>query len=212
LEGRTPGLPDAKVEEDLRKWLDGQDDPLEWHHAHKVTPDEFFFVTTLYGNMNLQGQRTMIRKKFGPLFVRAANRDVRNFRPIMPEYAGLRSNWMKDRLCKMGEILRKRGMSMQQYVAELRTLERGAKADDPTPALDRIVQDHAATGIKTLSVFVRDCVGGNCFPIDLRVERQLRKYSLSLNERLLVRMCLVMEKNPRELARVFYQVEDKGTA
>jgi hypothetical protein len=202
LEESTAGLPDAQVQEDLRSWLDGKDEGLDWHGAQGVTADEFFFVTTLYGNMNLEGQRTMIRTFFGPLFVREAKRDIRNFRPDLPGYVGLRSNWMKDRLCKMGELLRARGISMQEYVEELRALERNATPDNPMPALDRIVQDHAATGVKTLSVFVRDCVGGNCFPIDLRVRRQLEHYKLPVDERLLVQMSLAQE-GTRESLPVF---------
>lgn len=204
-------LPDENVDTDLRTWLDGDDEPLNWQHSSGVTPDEYFFITTLYGNMNSGGQRTMIRKFFGPLFLRAAKGDIRNFRPEMTGYAGLRSQWMKDRLCMMGEVLRSRGISMAQYVDELRDLERHATPDKPTPALDRIVQDHGATGVKTLSVFVRDCVGGNSFPIDLRVRRQLEKYQLPLNEKTLVRLSLALKRNPRELARLFYEAEANET-
>jgi len=197
--------PDTTVDQDTRDWLDVQGEPLAWHSPRGVTPDEYFFITTLYGNMNLEGQRTMIRKYFGPLFVQEAERNIRNFRPELQGYTGLRSDWMKDRLCKMGALLRSRGISMQEYVDGLRSLERKATAENPTPALDKIVADHQATGVKTLSVFVRDCVGGNCFPIDLRVRRQLERYQLPLDEKLLVRMCLTLGKNPRELARIFYE-------
>jgi hypothetical protein len=207
LANRSTGLSDMAVDEDVRNWLDGEDEPLPWHDRSRVTADEYFFVTTLYGNMNLEGQRTMIRKFFSPLFVEAAKRDIRNFRPDTPGYAGLRSSWMKDRLCTMAAVLRRRGCSMQEYVEELRALEKRAASDNPMPALDRIVENHGATGVKTLSVFVRDCVGGNCFPIDLRVRRQLENYDLPADERLLVRMCLALGQNPRELARIFYQAE-----
>ena len=40
------------------------------------------------------------------------------------------------------------------------------------PALDEIVRDQAAAGWKTLCVFVRDCVGGNCSRIDSRVSKE----------------------------------------
>jgi len=205
LAGQVTGLPDSTVDEDLRRWLDGEDEPLEWQNRTGVTPDEFFFITTLYGNMNSEGERTMIRKFFDPLFVRGAKRDIRNFLPETQGYAGLRSPWMKRRLCTMGTILRHRGISMQQYVEELRVLEKQATVENPTPALDQIIRDHGATGVKTLSVFVRDCVGGNCFPIDLRVRRQLERYGLPLDERQLVRMSLSLGRNPRELARIFYE-------
>jgi hypothetical protein len=198
---------DQTVADDTREWLDGQGPPLRWQNPKGITADECFFVTTLYGNMNPEGQRTMIQHFFEALFVGSAKRDVRNFRDELPGYEGLRSPWMKHRLCTMAAILRSRGISMEQYVDELRALERNASEANPTPALDKIVQDHGATGVKTLSVFVRDCVGGNCFPIDLRVKRQLEKYELPLDERLLVRLSLALGRNPRELARVFYEAE-----
>jgi hypothetical protein len=75
------------------------------------------------------------------------------------------------------------------------------------PALDAIVADHRATGWKTLSVFVRDCVGGNCFPIDTRVKKELARHGLTLderNERLLVSLSLAMGRNPRQVNRMFY--------
>jgi hypothetical protein len=114
---------------------------------------------------------------------------------------------MRARLCKMGKILRERGMSMSEYVEKLRSLEGNATPQSPTPALDRIIDDHQATGVKTLSVFVRDCVKGNSFPIDLRVRRQLEKHQLPEDEGLLVRMCLALDQNPRIVARIFYEAE-----
>ena len=125
--------------------------------------------------MTLEGQRSHIRRFFPALFVDAASRDIRNFIPGMSEFDGLRSTWMSARLCRMGEILRDRSLTMAEYTADLRRFELLASADNPMPALDVIVRDHRATGWKTLSVFVRDCVGGNCFPIDSRVEKELHR-------------------------------------
>ena len=105
-------LEDEKTDQELRTWLDGADQPLDWTGPETVTPDELFFVTTLYGEMTLDGQQTHIRKYFPLLFVDAARRDMRNFVPGMPEYQGLRSNWMSRRLAKMGEILQDRSMTM----------------------------------------------------------------------------------------------------
>jgi hypothetical protein len=195
---------DESVDRDIRGWLDG-DEPLNWQSSTGITPDEYFFITTLYGRMNLAGERTMIRRFFEPLFVSAAGRDIAKFRTDLEGYDGLRSPFMKVRLCKLGAILRERGMSMRGYVEELKSLEQKASPEDPMPALDKIVEDHQAAGVKTLSVFVRDCVKGNCFPIDTRVERQLIKHDLPVNERLLVRMCLATGRDPRWTARVFYE-------
>jgi hypothetical protein len=202
---------DAAVDDDLRKWLDGEDEQLQWQNAQSgITPDEYFFITTLYGPMNSKGQRTIVRKFFGPLFVHAAKRDIRNFVPKMPEFVGLRYPFMERRLCKMGEILRSCGTTMEQYVQVLRSLEKEAGPQNPTPALCKIVNDHQATAWKTLSVFVRDCVKGNCFPIDSRVEQRLEYYSLPKDERLLVQICLRLGRNPREDARMFYDALPEG--
>lgn len=118
--------------------------------------------------MTLDGRRTRIRAFF-PRFVREADRDIRNFTPEVAADWKLRSGWMKRRLGQMGELLRERQWTMPEYVAHLRDLERDATPADPMPALDAIVADHRATGWKTLSVFVRDCVGGHSFAIDSRV-------------------------------------------
>lgn len=207
LRGRFGGvtLDDDNADEHLRSWLDGADEPLAWSLPDRVTADEWFFVSTLYGEMTVDGQRTHIRKYFPLLFVEAARRDVRNFTPGMPEFTGLRSAWMSRRLCRMAEILRSRGLTMDGYTDHLRRLEAGATPSDPMPALDSIVRDHRASGWKTLSVFVRDCVGGNSFPIDSRVARELKRHGLPVDERLLVSLALAVGANPREIARMFYE-------
>ena len=123
----------------------------------------------------------------------------------MPEYIGLRSQWMSSRLAKMGQILRDKNLTMSQYRDELAILEESATSENPTPALDKIINDHNATGWKTLSVFIRDCVRGNCFPIDSRVEKELKKHNLPVDERDLVRLSLNFGRNPRQVARMFYE-------
>ena len=198
-------LADENVEAQLHEWLDAGDHPLPWVDPQHVTADEWFFVTTLYGEMTLDGQRSHIRRFFKPLFVRAAQRDIRNFREGMSEYAGLRSTWMARRLWKMGALLRSRGLAMSEYVDWLRRLEQQATPQEPTPALDTIVRDLQATGWKTLSVFVRDCVGGNSFPIDSRVSKELSRWNLPVNERVLVGLSLSINRNPRQTARLFFE-------
>lgn len=195
---------DDNVESQLREWLDGDGKTLPWAYSDRVTPDEWFFITTLYGEMTLDGQRTHIRKYFPTLFVQAARRDIRYFVPNMMEYAGLRSAFMSKRLCRMGSILRERNLTMSEYVQGLREIERTATPNNPMPALDQIKRDHSATGWKTLSVFVRDCVGGNCFPIDSRVEKELKRQQLPVDERQLVGLALATGCNPRQVARLFY--------
>jgi hypothetical protein len=108
--------------------------------------------------MTLEGQRTHIRTFF-PLFVELAQRDMRTFTPALTADWKLRSRWMKSRLSRMAEILRERDLTMSDYVWPLQALEKGATPHNPMPALDAIIADHRATGWKTLSVFVRDCVG-----------------------------------------------------
>jgi hypothetical protein len=93
---------------------------------------------------------------------------------------------------------------MSEYVDALRDLESRATPQNPMPARDAIVADHRATGWKTLSVFVRDCVGGNCFPIDSRVVKELDRLGLPHDERMLVALSLATDRNPRQIARMFF--------
>lgn len=194
---------DEEAEAETRCWLNESGLPLDWV-GPGITPDEFFFVTTLYGRMPPNSRRTHIRKFF-PRFVQEAGRDIRNFTTELLANWQLRNPWMKDRLCQMAEVLRESQRTMEGYVAALREIERKATPDHPTPALDRIIRDHRQPSqFKTLSVFIRDCVKGNCFPIDSRVRKQLTKYELPVNERCLVRICLSMGQNPRRIARIFF--------
>lgn len=189
---------------EVRQWLDGASQ-LDWA-GPGITADEWFFITTLYGEMTLEGQRTHIRTFF-PLFVRLAERDIRNFTPALTADWKLRSSWMKSRLSRMAKILQERDLTMIEYVQHLKELEHRATPSNPMPALDAIIADHRATGWKTLSVFIRDCVGGNCFPIDTRVKKELARHGLLLDERderLLVGLALAAGRNPRQIARMFY--------
>lgn len=196
-------LADDNVETELRKWL-GEDGDMPWERRDCVTPDEWFFITTLYGQMTLDGQRTHIRKHFTPLFVEAAGRGIHNFVPNMPQYAGLRAPWMKQRLCRMAAVLQEKHATMSDYVGCLQRLEKQAEPADPQPALDRIKLDLQAGEAKTASVFVRDCVKGNCFPIDSRVKKELARWGLPSEERQLVTLSLAIGRNPRVVARMFY--------
>lgn len=139
-------LDDEDTDGELRAWIDGNDSPLDWAYSDHITADEWFFISTLYGEMNLDGQRTHIRKYYPTLFVEAADRDMRNFVPDMPEYQGLRSRWMSGRLSKMGAILRDRDITMGDYTESLREIESTAIPDNPMPALDTIIRDHQASG------------------------------------------------------------------
>ncbi len=201
-------LGDVNVEAELRGWLDGNDRPLPWA-GFGVTTDEWFFVTTLYGQRTRPLQRALIRRYF-PLFVHEAGRDIRKLSPELTRDWVLDHDWMKPRLFRMAAILRDRQLTMKAYVNQLRELEQGATAEDPTPALDAIVRDHRASGWKTLSVFVRDCVGGNCFPIDSRVEKELLTRRLPMDERQLVSLSLSVGRNPRQVARMFYEAGGEG--
>lgn len=200
------------AETELRTWLDGNEVPIEWAHPFgspaypMVTADEWFFITTLYGTMTLAGQRTHIRKFYPVLFVTAAKRDICNFHSNIA-YAGLRQNWMQKRLIKMATILSVSEETMTSYVEKLREMERAATPSNPMPARDKTFADHQTGSGKTLSVFVRECVLGNCFPIDSRVRAQLQLLGLpnkEKDEEWLVRQCLEAGRNPREVARLFY--------
>ena len=193
---------DENQDETVRQWLDDEA-ILPWS-TEGVTPDEWFFITTLYGEMTLDGQRTHIRAFF-PRWVQATHGDMRNMTSEILQDWRLRSGWMKSRLVRMAQILIQRQMSMADYTNHLRTLELNATPRTPMPALDAIVNDHRATGWKTLSVFVRECVGGNSFPIDSRVAKELDRWGLPHDERRLVSLSLEINRNPRQIARMFFK-------
>ncbi len=201
-------LEDRNADAEMRGWLDGNDQPLPWGGAES-TADEWFFITTLYGQETRPQQRRRIRRYF-PLFKELTAGRLENLIPSMIRDWTLRADWMKKRLCNMAEILRERGQTMAEYVDRLKDMEKNATPKDPMPALDAIVRDLCATSTKTLSVFVRDCVGGNCFPIDSRVEKELQPHGLPNHERLLVSLSLAMHRNPRQLARMFYEAGGEG--
>ncbi len=194
---------DDNTDAETKSWLNGAGPPLDWSGVG-ISADEWFFITTLYGTMTLDGQRTHIRKFF-PSFIQQAERDIRNFTPALLANWRLRQAWMKTRLCRMAEVLRDQRLRMSDYVASLRETESRATPENPMPALARIMRDHRAGEGKTLSVFIRDCVKGNCFPIDSRVAKQLNAFGLPANERQLVSLCLRLSLNPRRTARIFYQ-------
>lgn len=197
----TKIMVDENQDATVRKWLD-ESNSLPWT-GERVTPDEWFFITTLYGEMTMDGQRTHIRTVF-PQFVQHTRGDMRAMTPDLVRDWKLRSGWMKTRLSRMAQILTERQISMSDYVDALRRFDNAATPENPMPALDAIVADHRATGWKTLSVFIRDCVGGNCFPIDTRVAKELDRHGLPQDERLLVGLSLAINRNPRQIARMFF--------
>lgn len=204
VEAAGINVADENTDGEVRLWLDGNDAPLDWA-GPKLTSDEWFFVTTLYGPWNLGRQRSLIRRCF-PRFVRQAGREIQSLSDEMFVDWGLLA-WMGKRLCRMAEVLKKLGMTMDGYANLLCDLEAMATPEDPMPALDRIMHDDRAGEGKTLSVFVRDCARGNCFPIDTRVAKQLEAFGLPRDESWLVSSCLGMGLNPRRIARIFYQAE-----
>ncbi len=206
----THALPEEELDASVAaKWRDWLGPDLPWT-GPSITDDEWFFITTLCGTMTVDGQRTHIRAYF-PEFKQFAQGDIRSLPPEIVRTWKLRSPWMKARLIRMGEILTDRGQSMSQYTDELRRLEWTASPNDPMPALDQLSRDHLATGRKTLGIFVRECVTGNCFPIDSRVQRLLHRFGLPCNERTLVSACLALGRNPRDIARMFYDAGGVGT-
>ncbi len=90
--------------------------------------------------MTLDGQRTHIRKFF-PLFIQQAARDIRNFTPALVADWRLRQPWMKTRLCRMAELLREQHRTMSDYVAALCETESKATPENPMPALGGIMRD-----------------------------------------------------------------------
>ena len=127
--GHPERLADDNAEAELRRWLDGADAPLDWA-GPAVTADEWFFITTLYGQRTRDQQRLLIRRYF-PRFVREARRDVRGLTPEVTQDWVLDHDWMKPRLFTMGRFLRERGMTMPGYVEHLRRIDATATPEIP---------------------------------------------------------------------------------
>lgn len=197
---------DQRVASMWRSWL-GED--LPWSEDG-LTADDFFFLSTLCGTMTMDGQRTHMRRFF-PAFVQEVGRDIRRFTQSILHSWRLRSPWMKTRLLRMGSVLTARDQDMTAYANNLRRLEGAATSANPMPALHAIVKDHGGGGRKTLSIFVRDCVLGNSFPIDTRVANVLDEFDLPHEELPLVTAALSLGHNPRSLARLFYDAGGEGS-
>jgi len=111
----------------------------------------------------------------------------------------------------MTEVLIQGNQTMTAYTDNLRRLEKNATPSDSMPAFDALIRDHGGGGQKTLSIFVRDCVLGNSFPIDSRVTNILQQYQLPADERRLVSAALALDLNARNVARLFYDAGGHGT-
>ena len=74
IEAARINVQDEDTDAEVRRWIDGTQQPLNWA-GPGITPDEWFFMTTLYGTMNPDGQRTHIRTFF-PMFVQHFERDT----------------------------------------------------------------------------------------------------------------------------------------
>jgi hypothetical protein len=66
--GSLERLADTNAAVELRRWLDGAGDQLDWA-GQEVAADEWFCITTLYGQRTRDQQRSLIRNYF-PRFVR----------------------------------------------------------------------------------------------------------------------------------------------
>ena len=74
-------LEDRNADAEMRGWLDGNDQPLPWGGAES-TADEWFFITTLYGQETRPQQRRRIRRYF-PLFKELTGGRLENLIPSM---------------------------------------------------------------------------------------------------------------------------------
>ncbi len=139
-------LEDRNADAEMRGWLDGDEQPFRWAGVES-TADEWFFITTLYGQEKRPQQRRRIRRYF-PLFIDLTGGQIKNLIPSMIRDWTLRADWMKKRLCDMAEILRERGLAMAEYVDHLKQVEKNATPRNPMPALDTIVRDLRAIAVR----------------------------------------------------------------
>lgn len=102
-------------------------------------------------------------------------------------------------LPNLSKYLRDNKMSFNQFLDSIKTLD-GIETRDKFIKILGIEESKA----KRISVFIRDYLEKNVFPIDSNVEYVLASLGLPNNEELLVRICENANVDPKQLERQFY--------
>ena len=104
-----------------------------------------------------------------------------------------------DWLPNLSGYLRQKNLSLSEFLDTIKTL-------DGIETRNKFIEilDIESSKAKRISVFIRDYLGKNVFPIDSNVEYVLTSLSLPNNEDLLVRLCENAGVDPKHLEKQLY--------
>ena len=186
----THGSPeDSRVEYNTIKWLG---DP----RAVKSV-DHWLITCICYGPWPEERQKK-VWQRAGPRFEVDFGGDIRNITEGNVRDLGFPLSWQREWLVSVSSYLRNQGKSFGEVVEAL--------SEDGLKARDELLKVLGVKGgeSKILSVFVRDCLRRDVFPMDTRVRFLLSALDLPQDERALVRLCQKAEVSPTVLNRMFY--------
>ena len=183
------GCEDSRVEDNTIEWLG---DP----RAVKSV-DHWLITCICYGPWREERQKE-VWQQAGPRFEVDFEGDIRKVTEDNVSDLGFPLSWQREWLVSLSNYLRNRGMSFGELVRAL--------PEDGLKARDELLEALGVKGktSKILSVFVRDCLKGDVFPIDTRVNFLLSALELPQDEHGQVRLCQRAEVNPSVLNRMFY--------
>jgi hypothetical protein len=184
---------DSRWENDTKKWLD----PL----AVK-SPEHWLITCICYGPWR-EGRQKQVWQQAAQRFEKDFGGDIRKITKDNVRALGFPFGWQREWLAKLSNYLRNRGMSFGELVKAL--------PEGGLEARDELLKALGVKGktSKILSVFVRDCLKRDVFPIDTRVQFLLSALVLPEDERALVEISRRAQIKPTVLNRMFYLHQGK---
>lgn len=179
---------DSKAEDNTRQWLG----PL----AVK-SPDHWLITCICYGPWREERQKE-VWQQVAPVFERDFRGDIRNITEDNVRNLGFPLSWQREWLVRLSGYLRNQGKSFGELVDALP--EYGLEARDELPKAIGVKGSES----KILSVFVRDCLRRDAFPIDTRVRSLLSALVLPDDERALVEISRMAQIRPTVPNRMSY--------
>jgi len=179
---------DSRAEDNTRQWLG----PL----AVK-SPDHWLITCICYGPWREERQKK-VWQRAGLTFEADFGGDISKITEDNVGDLGFPLRWQSEWLVSLSNYLRKQGKSFEELVKTL--------PEDGLEARDELLKALGVKGgeSKILSVFVRDCLRRDVFPIDTRVRSLLSALVLPDDERALVEISRMAQIRPTVLNRMFY--------
>lgn len=103
-------------------------------------------------------------------------------------------------LPELSKYLNERDISFKEFVKEMEN-KTGIEIRDEFISILKI---HGVKA-KRISVFIRDCLKKNVFPIDSNVDKMLRHLGLPNDEEIMVRLCEEAKIDPKSFEKLLYE-------